>query len=179
MRNSDETEMSVARERKKEREKERVSRRQYKGAIKSRRPTIQADLAHRLHLIFSAFSASLSPSSIPPASGDVQPRSILFAVCSGYGIDWQLQCESFEISTLREAQRWSLLGNRGLHRSSIARKFEKKKAQPLSQQLRIVFAKQIYIRSVAKTIKTKRLTIPEESNKKREINELDEKFAYV
>lgn len=55
----EETEMSVARGRKKEWEKERVSRRQYKGAIKSRRPTIQADLAHRLHLIFSAFSTSL------------------------------------------------------------------------------------------------------------------------
>lgn len=41
------------------RERKRVSRRQYKGAIKSRRPTIRADLAHRLHLILSAFSTSL------------------------------------------------------------------------------------------------------------------------
>lgn len=84
---------------------------------------------------------------------------------------------------------WNLNFTRGATAESIGKsgppsefdceKIWKKKAQPLSQELRIVFAKQIYIRTVTKTIKTKRFTISEESNKKREINELGEKFANV
>lgn len=176
LKRNEEREMSVVREGGESEKKKRVSQRQYKRAIKSRRPTIRTDLAHRLqfHLILSRspflFFARCPSFSLLPSLRHRRMCSLgqfCLPCASGLRIDRQLQCESFEISTLREATAESV-GKSTSIGVRCSRKFGKK-AQLLFTTSR-VFAKRIYIR-IGKNDGGKRLTDLDKSNEKCEVKQ--------
>jgi len=146
--------MSVVREEGKSEKTNRVSQRQYKSAIKSRRPTIRTDLAHRLqfHLILSRspllFFARCPSFSLLPSLRHRRRMCSLGQFClpcaSGLRIDRQTSMWKFWNFNFTRAQRRNPSGNRPPSEFD-AREFEKKRTY--SSQLRAsVFAKRIYIR---------------------------------
>lgn len=153
--------MSGVRERRGKRK--RVLQKQYKGAIKSRQPTIRLDLAHHLqfHLILSRSLLLFLPFPFLFPARRMCNLGQFYLPRASYR---QLRCESFEISTLRGATM-KPIGKSTSIGVRLRENLEKKRSH--SWQLCTAFKSDL---KSGEMLKMKWLIILEKSNKIREFH---------